>query len=51
MALSHPAIASSSGYVRPGVRHGGDGQGLRLACDVPTGGQITVLVDFYVSTL
>ncbi len=55
VVLSHPGIAAGSGVVRGNgsgiVAIGADGAELRIANDVPTGGQITVLVNYYISTL
>jgi hypothetical protein len=55
VALSHPGIAAGSGVVRgnggAAIAIGADGAELRITNSVPTGGQITVLVSYYVSTL
>jgi hypothetical protein len=55
MLLSHPGIAAGSGVVEgngsSAIAVGGDGNELRIACDVPTGGQITVMVSYYISSL
>ena len=55
VVLAHPGIAAGSGVVRGNgsgiVAIGADGAELRIANDVPTGGQITVLVNYYISTL
>lgn len=55
MVLSHPGIAAGSGVVRGNgsgiVAIGGDGMELRLACDVPTGDKITVILSYYISSL
>ncbi len=55
MVLSHPGIAAGSGVVEGNgsgvIAVGGDGEELRITNDVPTGGQITVVVSYFVSTL
>lgn len=55
IVLSHPAIASNSGLVRgngsAAIAIGADGAELRITNDVPTGGQITVLTTYYITTL
>ena len=55
MVLSHPGLAAGSGVVAgtggAAIAEGGDGLELVIANDVPTGGQITVLVSYYVSSL
>ena len=55
MALSHHGIAAGSGVVEGGggaiIAKGGDGEELRIACDVPTTGRINVVVSYYISTL
>ncbi len=55
MVLSHPGIAAGSGVVKGYgggiVAVGADAAELRIANDVPTGGQITVIVSYYISTL
>jgi hypothetical protein len=55
MLISHPGIAAGSGVVEgngsAAIAVGGDGNELRIANDVPTGGQITVMVSYYISTL
>jgi hypothetical protein len=55
MLISHPGIAAGSGVVEgngsAAIAVGGDGSELRIANDVPTGGQITVMVSYYISTL
>ena len=55
MLVSHPGIAAGSGVVEgngsAAIAVGGDGNELRIANDVPTGGQITVMVSYYISTL
>ncbi len=51
VVLSHPGIAAGSGVVRGSgagiVATGGDGEELRITCDAPTDGQLTVLVSYY----
>ena len=55
VVLSHPGLAAGSGvvmgYAGGIVAEGGDGEELRIANDVPTGGQITVGVLYYISSL
>lgn len=51
IVLSHGGVAPGSGVLRKGVKVGGDGEELRITNAVPTAGKITVLVDFYISTL
>ncbi len=55
MVVSHPSLAAGSGIVRgdgsAAIAIGGDSEELRIANDVPTGGKITVLVSFYITTL
>ncbi len=55
MVVSHPSLAPGSGIVRgtggAAIAIGGDGEELRIANDVPTGGKITVLVNYYITTL
>lgn len=49
--LSHGGIAPGSGVVKGNgsgiVGIGGDGEELRIACSVPTGGNVIVQVDYY----
>jgi hypothetical protein len=49
--LSHPGIAPGSGVIKGNgagiVGVGGDGEELRIANSVPTGGSITVQVDYF----
>jgi hypothetical protein len=55
MLISHPGIAAGSGVVEgngsAAIAVGSDGNELRIANDVPTGGQITVMVSYYISPL
>jgi len=55
MVLSHPGLAAGSGVVRGNgsgvVAIGAAGAELRITCDAPTTGQLTVLVSYYVTTL
>jgi len=55
MVLVHGGIAAGSGLIlgngAAAIAVGGDGQELGVACDVPTGGDLKVLVSYYVSTL
>lgn len=55
MVLSHPDVAKGSGIVQGWsggvVAVGASDEELRITNDVPTGGQITVMVLYYISTL
>lgn len=55
MVLSHPGIAPGSGVVRGSgagvIAVGGDGLELGISNEVPTGGRLTVIVSYYVTTL
>ncbi len=51
MVISHGGIAAGSGEIDPATKVGGDGEELRITNAVPTGGKITVMVDYYISTL
>ena len=55
IVISHPGIAAGSGVVRGNgsgvVAVGGDANELRITNAVPTGGKITVVVSYYISTL
>ncbi len=55
LVISHPGLAAGSGVVRgtggTAVSVGGSNQELRITNDAPTGGQITVLISYYVSSL
>lgn len=51
VVLTHPGIAPGSGIVRGNgggiLGVGGDGEDIRITCDVPTSGSIRVLVTYY----
>lgn len=51
MVISHGGIAPGSGEIDQATKVGDDGAGLKITNTVPTGGKITVLVDYFVSTL
>lgn len=46
--FSHPGLAAGSGYEVEGepIEVGVDGEDLRLTCDVPTDGEVTVVVRY-----
>ena len=45
--LSHPGIAPGSGIVKTGYWVGGDGADVRITCEVPTGGSIRAVVNYF----
>jgi hypothetical protein len=55
MVLSHPGIAGGSGVAKgdggAAIAIGGDGEELRITNSVPTGGKLTIVLSYYVSTL
>lgn len=55
MLVSHPGIAPGSGVVEGSgagvLAIGMDGMELRITCDEPTTGQISVIVTYYISSL
>ena len=51
VVLSHGGVAAGSGVVKNNVVVGGDDEELRITNAVPTGGKITVVVDYYISSL
>ena len=55
MVQSHPGLAAGSGIVEGdgsgAIAVGGDGEEMRITCDAPTTGQITVVVSYYISSL
>jgi len=52
VVASHPGLLGGTGFVKGDgsgiLAAGGDGEELRITCDAPTGGQITVSVSHYV---
>jgi hypothetical protein len=55
MCISHDRIEPGSGIVKgdgsAAIFIGGDGEELRITCETPTPGRLTVLLSYYVSTL
>ena len=50
MVLSHGGIPAGSGIAKEGLWVGGDGEDLRITCESPTSGKITVLTRHYLNT-